>query len=68
MTAKISATCPQCGGTEMNVVIGVTNPAMAVAAEALPHGVIMRCANEKCYHFSAIKLFIFYTLNLLILN
>ena len=53
MTPTISATCPQCGGTEMNMIIGVTNPAMAVAAEALPHGVIMRCSNQSCYHFSA---------------
>ena len=42
--------CPQCG-SKMEIVIGVTNPTMAVAAEALPRGVIMRCTS--CYHFSA---------------
>jgi predicted RNA-binding Zn-ribbon protein involved in translation (DUF1610 family) len=45
--------CPQCGGKEFKITIGVTNPAMAVAAEALPRGVLLKCANPNCYHFTA---------------
>ncbi len=45
--------CPQCGGKEFKIKIGVTNPTMAVAAEALPRGVLLKCANPNCYHFTA---------------